>query len=170
MVKEYETNPIAADSDDEKKMYRAQMRAERKAREDRISRRRSYRFAPYYKNPVTETATRMETDDKSTASTKSGRCYDCKARGHWSRDCPKKDESNKMSKNFTSVLRNFETKMHVKVDNNLSNICSPVGRLNIIYLYCLGIQLTCIVIFFLWGGSSEYFFIFRNNVLNTPPY
>lgn len=105
------------------------MRAERKAREDRISRRRSYRFAPYYKKPVAETATRMETDDKSTTSTKPCRCYDCGARGHWSRDCPRKDESNKMSKNFTSVLRNFETKMHVKVDNNLLNICSPVGRL-----------------------------------------
>lgn len=59
MVIEYETNPIAADSDDEKKMYRAQMRAE----------------------------------------------------------------------NFTSILRNFETKMYFEVDNNLSNICSPVGRL-----------------------------------------
>lgn len=78
---------------------------------------------------MAETATRMETDDKSTASTKPSRCYDCWARGHWMRDCPRKDESNKMSKHFTSILRNFETKMHVKVDNNLSNICSPVGRL-----------------------------------------
>lgn len=32
VIKEYETNPIAADSDDDKKMYRAQMRAERKVR------------------------------------------------------------------------------------------------------------------------------------------
>lgn len=37
--KEYESNPIAADSDDEKKMYRAHIRAEKKAREERFSRR-----------------------------------------------------------------------------------------------------------------------------------
>lgn len=33
----------------------------------------------------------------------------------------------KSRKNFTSILRNFETKMHVKVVINLSNICSPSG-------------------------------------------
>lgn len=39
--KEYESNPIAADSDDEKKMYRAHIRAEKKAREEIFSRRRT---------------------------------------------------------------------------------------------------------------------------------
>ena len=49
VVKEYESNPIAEDSDDEKKMYRAQMRAERKAKESNTFRnsRKSHRFTPY---------------------------------------------------------------------------------------------------------------------------
>lgn len=52
---EYELNQIAADIDDDKKMYRTRMRAEQKAREHRFSRQRSYRFAPYFKRPVSET-------------------------------------------------------------------------------------------------------------------
>ena len=61
-MKEYESNPIAEDSDDEKKIYRAQMRAERKAKESNTSMgyRKSYRFTPYLKKLE---VTRMETDE-----------------------------------------------------------------------------------------------------------
>ncbi|XP_061169559.1 uncharacterized protein LOC133178918 [Saccostrea echinata] len=80
VVQEYEANPIADDSDDEEKMYRAQMRAERKV----FNGRKRCRFEPYQKKPAT--ATRMETDEKSTSSGKPGRSFDCGAKGHWSRD------------------------------------------------------------------------------------
>lgn len=55
------------------------MRAEKKARENRFSRRKSYRFAPYNKRSVAETVSRMETDEK-TSTSKPGRCYDCGAK------------------------------------------------------------------------------------------
>lgn len=93
VVQEYQANPIADDSDDEKKMYRAQMRAERKV----FNGRKRQRFEPYQKKPAT--VSRMETDERSTSSGKPGRCFDCGAKGHWSRDCTKKDDkANKVSK------------------------------------------------------------------------
>lgn len=73
----------------------------------------------------------MEIDDKLIVLIKLGRCYDCGVRGYWSWDCLKKDEFNNMSKNFILILRNFEIKMYVKVDNNLLNICSFVGCLKL---------------------------------------
>ena len=45
IVQEYEAQPLAEDSDDEKKIYRAQMKAERKANQER--RNRTRRFRPY---------------------------------------------------------------------------------------------------------------------------
>lgn len=105
------------------------MRAKKRAREDRFSRRRSYRFAPYFKRPVAETVSRMETDVK-TSTSKPGRCYEYATKDHWSRYCPRKDE-NRISKNCTSVLGEFENEMNAKVDKILSkvNISSPDGHL-----------------------------------------
>lgn len=38
VVKEYQSNPLASDSEDEKKMYKAELRAERKVRKDQMKR------------------------------------------------------------------------------------------------------------------------------------
>lgn len=54
VVQEYQANPIADDSDDEKKMYRGQIRAERKV----FNGRKRQRFEPYQKKPAT--VTRMD--------------------------------------------------------------------------------------------------------------
>ena len=46
-VAEYETNPIASDSEDEKRIYRAEARASRKSRFDRGGKRGRWRGHPY---------------------------------------------------------------------------------------------------------------------------
>ena len=117
VVQEYQANPIADDSEDEKKMYRAQMRAERKV----YNGRKRQRFEPYQKK--TAAASRMETDEKSSSSGKPGRCFDCGAKGHWSRECPKKDDK-KISENLYSLLSSSNL-----VNEINSTFKSPVGRL-----------------------------------------
>ena len=44
-VHEYETNPLADNSDDEKRIFRAQSRADRKIKEDKKKRRESRKVA-----------------------------------------------------------------------------------------------------------------------------
>ena len=41
VVSEYQANPLASDSEDERKMYKAEVRAERKVRKDQLKRSRS---------------------------------------------------------------------------------------------------------------------------------
>jgi hypothetical protein len=48
VVQKYEAHPLADDSDDEKKIVRAQMKAESKLKQDKRS--RSFRFSPIQRN------------------------------------------------------------------------------------------------------------------------
>ena len=49
LVNEYETNPLASDSDDEKRMYKAEARANRKLKAEKSKKTRSARPWPYRK-------------------------------------------------------------------------------------------------------------------------
>ena len=77
-VQEYERNPIAYDSEDEKRTNRALSKAERKSKSEKANRRQ--RTTPYNKE-------RSAAEDNA-GKYKSGRCYTCRKRGHWSDGCP----------------------------------------------------------------------------------
>ena len=62
-MQEYTSNPLAEDSDDDKKILRAQTRAERKAKAEKAQKK---------------------------SSQKSGVCYNCFIPGHWQYECPEK--------------------------------------------------------------------------------
>ena len=77
VVQEYVSNPIADDSEDERRMNRAQLRAERKAKAEKA--KKKSRYVPYNKDRVTE---------EKTGNFKPGRCFTCCKNGHWSDSSP----------------------------------------------------------------------------------
>ncbi|CAC5417982.1 unnamed protein product [Mytilus coruscus] len=92
LVQEYTANPLADDSEDDRKIFRAQNRAERKIKADRVKRRS--RADPYVK-PASSSGSR----DRQPVSRKPGVCYNCYKPGHWQNECPEKKRP-KLSKIF----------------------------------------------------------------------
>lgn len=139
VVQEYEQNPLADNSDDEKKMTRATAAAERKQRARNRQR-------PYQRNPPAK-----ESEKSSESSYRPGRCFSCGSRGHWAKECKsqEKKEANKISDSFlfidihgynsTNVDCSGSVSSHVDVvsqghtgefnSNENIKIDSPVGRL-----------------------------------------
>ena len=79
VVKEYVANPLAENSDDEKKINRAFSAASRKIK----SEKKRKRFNPIGR-PHTESRPSQE-------RIKPGVCYKCYKPGHWARECTEKD-------------------------------------------------------------------------------
>ena len=86
VVQEYTANPLADDSDDDKKILRAQARAERKIKAEKAKKKRP---VPYNKPTSTSTA---------KSSQKPGVCYNCFKPGHWQYECPEKKRNAKLSR------------------------------------------------------------------------
>ena len=100
VVKEYQSNPLASDSEDEKRMMRAEARASRKMKQRRFERsRRMQRFQPfpqgYQSTSATATSGQFQqgTNIPTVNSVRSGRgrrpglCYGCGKSGHWKFEC-----------------------------------------------------------------------------------
>ena len=101
VVKEYQSNPLASDSEDEKKMYKAELRAERKVRKDQMKRNKG-RKSPFsrfrYTTSSTSTLPQAQMQAQTarqttkaatnpTTTTKPGLCRYCGGVGHWRFEC-----------------------------------------------------------------------------------
>ena len=90
VVQEYESNPIADDSEDEKRMHRALSKTERKTKSEKAK-----------KLPITTSYNKERSAAEDNAGKyKPGRCYTFGKRGHWSDNCP--DSKNSKISTFFS--------------------------------------------------------------------
>ena len=145
VVDEYVSNPLAEVSDDEKRIYKAQSRAESKMKKEKAKRRVDQRQTPY-KKPATfnQIPTRIQ------STFRPGRCFNCDEMGHWRRECPlatvgtTKDKICKIF-NFSQDSNTPQVKVQMSHDTNTSGnthtinnskrvhssetFQSPVGRL-----------------------------------------
>ncbi|VDI13137.1 Hypothetical predicted protein [Mytilus galloprovincialis] len=77
VVAEYTANPLAENSEDEKRMYKAQTRAEAKIKKEKLKRKPTSSSPAPYTIP-----TRTSHIDRP------GKCFNCNKTGHWRRECP----------------------------------------------------------------------------------
>ena len=112
VVNEYVTNPLASDSEDEKRIFKAEARATRKYKAEKTKKTR--RFRPYGKQTPPKTQGSFEQSGTAT-STQQGRrppglCFACGKPGHWkgSPECTAMlgQSNNKISIDSSSI--NFE--------------------------------------------------------------
>lgn len=101
VVNEYVTNPLASDSEDEKRIYKAEARATRKYKAEKSKKTRRFRSTPYGK----QTPPKQGFEQSGTGATRQqgkrppGLCFDCGKPGHWkgSPECTANHSNNKIS-------------------------------------------------------------------------
>ena len=153
VVSEYESNPLASDSDDEKRMYKAEARASRKFKAEKAKKARVNRNFPYRRAASVRTGNSEQYTAAVAQQTRRppGLCFACGKPGHWkgAKECGANISNNKISNQFMlyackekSQLGNASIE---KGENNgkdeicseeisgelkpVSDVVSPVGRL-----------------------------------------
>jgi hypothetical protein len=102
VVNEYIANPLADDSDDEKKMHKAQSRADSKIKKEKLKKKVDFKTTPYsYKKTASTVGNPIPVT--TNAAFRPGRCFFCNARGHWRRECPKIAAEQRSSLNKISI-------------------------------------------------------------------
>lgn len=103
IVQEYVSNPLASDEEDEKRMNRAEARANRKVKQERQKKldkaQKSRRFTPYPQGPVSlaTAATGAPMQTVSATSRRPGLCFEYGLPNHWKFECRKSGNKEKIS-------------------------------------------------------------------------
>lgn len=111
VVNEYEANPLASDSDDERRIYKAEARANRKLKAERAKKTRAARSMPYRKQTSTYRANVEQVPvPSSQSSTKRppGLCFSCGKPGHW-KGAPECTATNTSNNKISTVLCSVES-------------------------------------------------------------
>ncbi|CAC5409079.1 unnamed protein product [Mytilus coruscus] len=103
VVAEYIANPLAENSEDERKMYKAQSRADTKMKKEKLKKLTDQRTTPYNKTTTPNSTGSSIPVNVSSGFGRPGRCLYCHESGHWIRQCPKAtaEQKNKISINST---------------------------------------------------------------------
>jgi len=97
-VSEYQSNPLASDSEEEKRMYRAEARANKKLKAEKSKKLRGARNWPYRK-PVVAQNNATQGMSMRQPMRRPGLCFACGKPGHWkgAAECPASSSNNKIS-------------------------------------------------------------------------
>ena len=137
LVEEYEKNPLAEDSDDEKKIQKAKLRAD-KTKKEKIKKQKdkntysSSRYQPYnkYHRPTEMGASStykagLGNPIPTVKHQRPGRCFGCGEVGHWKFECTKQERTYKLSENLE-----FSLDLRESVKSKAREpVKSPIGRL-----------------------------------------
>ena len=140
VVDGYVSNPLAEDSDDEKKIYKAQTRAESKLKKEKTKRRTDQRLTPYEHKKSAPTGNPVSVSN----SIRPGRCFNCNEKGHWRREYPQQtvDHGKKISicifrstriesSTPKSIIQMSNSNTHTTIDSKLTQAhknSTGVGR------------------------------------------
>ncbi|XP_041483129.1 uncharacterized protein LOC121429934 [Lytechinus variegatus] len=147
-VDEYVRNDLADDSDDEKRIMRAEARAQRKKKAGKLlQKKRVSRFSPYRpyfganQQNSTSSGSAFVVNASPFSAKKPGACFSCGKPGHWRAECkeagssyasPVSSQYNKLSDNSHLCNQtNREESIHGcdNTENDGCKISSPVGSL-----------------------------------------
>ena len=109
VVNEYVTNPLASDSEDEKRIYKAEARATRKYNAEKVKKRKRSRSAPYWKQSPKQQNFDQPTvvaSSQQPARRPPGLCFACGKPGHWkgSPECTVTGQSNNKISSDSLIL------------------------------------------------------------------
>ena len=108
MVAEYESNSIADDSEDEKKILKAQSRAEKKVK-DSVKPRGRGRPHPYGRGDSRSygrSDPSLRTEEGGHNLRRPRKCFECVVQGHCARECRRKVTEDKIRSHYIIRVQN----------------------------------------------------------------
>ena len=136
LIREYKRNDLAGDSDDEKKIIRAEARARTQAKQGgRLKSRPANRRDPTALTTVAAAASSQCSGkpipivQTRTSQAKPGSCFACNKPGHWRAQCPYTAKSTTRQRLAAGDPENFQGVVNSIVSNSSSD-CSDDDLLN----------------------------------------